>query len=95
VVHRPNVVALMARQHSLITRQQAVAAGLSTSAIDRLVASGAWTRVGRSVYHLAGAPFTWHTRVLAACLESGSGVASHRTAAVLHGLDGSDRDRPS
>jgi hypothetical protein len=88
VVHHPDVVALMARQHSLITRHQALAAGLSASAIDRLVASGAWTRVGRAVYHLAGALFTWHTRVLAACLESGPGVASHRTAAVLHGLDG-------
>src|SRR5690606_31971428 len=60
---------------------------MSTSAIDRMLASRRWTRVGRSVYHLNGAPFTWHTRVLAACLE-GSAVASHRSAAVLHGLDG-------
>ena len=55
MVHHPDVVALMARQHSLITRSQALAAGLSASALDRLVASGAWTRVGRGVYHLAGA----------------------------------------
>jgi hypothetical protein len=84
--HRAEVARIMARQHALVTRAQARACGMTDRAIDRMVASGAWTNLGHAVYHLAGAPFTWHTRVMAACL-GGSAVASHRTGAVLLGLD--------
>ena len=38
---------------------------------------------------MAGAPATWHQRLMAACLVGGPGaVASHRSAGALWGLDG-------
>ncbi len=43
--------------------------------------------VGRGVYAMAGAPTTWHQLAMAACLAGPPGtVASHLTAAALHGL---------
>ena len=43
--------------------------------------------VARGVFRLVGSPKTELQRVLGSCLEVG-GVASHRTSAALHGLDG-------
>lgn len=89
----PAVAATMARQHGVITRQQARECGLSDDQIKRLVRAGHWVPLGHGVFRLAGAPFTWHTKVMAACL-GGRAVASHRTGAVLHGLDGVRPGRP-
>lgn len=47
---RPEVNAIMSRQHGLITRRQAVDAGLAPDRIDRLVRLDLWTRVRRGVY---------------------------------------------
>lgn len=77
---------LAARQHGLFVRAQANQAGYSNSTIDSRVRQGRWVRVDTGVFRVAGAPFTWRTRLLACCL-AGRGVASHRSAAVLHGLD--------
>ncbi|MDQ3914654.1 MAG: DUF559 domain-containing protein [Actinomycetota bacterium] len=78
---------LAARQHGLIHRDQALRVGLSPSAIDRRVRSGAWLRHYRSVYGIAGAPATFEQRGLAACLASGTGAAlSHTSAGFLWGL---------
>jgi predicted transcriptional regulator of viral defense system len=49
--------------------------------------TGAWVAVRPGVYRIAGAPVTWHQRLMAACLASG-GVASHRAGAALWGLEG-------
>lgn len=78
---------LFARQHGLVTRSQALRCGLSSAAIGRRLAAGQWDRVHPSVYRLVGTPPSAHQRVLAGCLGSG-GVASHRSAAWLWGLDG-------
>lgn len=75
------------RQRGLLTRTQALAAGLSDAAITRRVATGAWLPLVAGVYALASAPRTWEQQVLAACLAVG-GVASHRTAAALWGFSG-------
>lgn len=75
------------RQHGLITREQAVAAGLSSSAVSRRLDSGSWRRVAAGVYAVASAAASWRQQVLAACLALGA-VASHRTAAALWGLSG-------
>lgn len=72
-------------QHGLITRSQALAAGLSADQIYRLVKSGAWISEYQSVYRHAAVVPTWESRLLAACLVTG-GVASHRSAGVLWGL---------
>ena len=83
------VARIAARQHSLISREQALAAGMSDRMIHTRVASGRWMPVGRGVYRLAGAPVTWKQRALAACLIAGTGaVVSHRSAAVLWGVSG-------
>ena len=77
-------------QLGLITRTQALALGLSTSAITRLLSSGKWIRMMPRVYRVAAAPTSWHQSVLAACLSGGDGtVASHGTAGAVHRLDGS------
>ena len=78
---------LARRQRGLLTRTQALDAGLSPSAVKRRVASGTWHRLVAGVYALASSPLTWHQRVLAACLSLNA-VASHRTAAALFRLSG-------
>ncbi|MDG2112387.1 MAG: type IV toxin-antitoxin system AbiEi family antitoxin domain-containing protein [Actinomycetota bacterium] len=74
-------------QHGVISCAQAIEAGLSPSAIQRRIRIGGWERVHSGVYrHAAMAP-TWETGVIAAVLTTG-GIASHRSAARLHRLDG-------
>ena len=81
---------LAARQHGLITREQAVSAGLSHRSVDRRLASGRLLAMHRGVYRVPGTPNSWQQRVLAACLWS-RGVASYRAAAALWKLDGAER----
>jgi hypothetical protein len=74
------------QQLSLITTRQLRDIGLSPPAIRRLTASGRFERFGGHTLGIAGVPSTFERRVMAACLDLGA-VASHRTAARLHGLD--------
>jgi Transcriptional regulator, AbiEi antitoxin len=46
----PTIAGIMATQHGLVTRRQAVAAGLTAEAVDRLARTGAWVTVRRGVY---------------------------------------------
>lgn len=46
----PQVMARMATQHGLVTRRQALDAGLSEEHVDRLVRAGTWVAVRRGVY---------------------------------------------
>ncbi len=81
------VAAVASKQHGVFTRADALDAGLSTGAVDRRLANGTWVRIAESVYGVAGAPATWERAVSLAVLSSGQGaVASHATAAHLHGL---------
>lgn len=83
------MAAIFARQHGLITRADAVAAGATPEMIESRRRSGRWVRVAPGVYRLAGVPVTWRQRALAACLDAGPGaVVSHRSAAVLYGVSG-------
>ena len=77
-------------QHGLVTREQAIEhAGLSSSGIDRRLASGAWEFVYPRVYRLRGSPRSEWQKVLAVCLHAApEAYASHRTAAWLWKLDG-------
>ncbi len=83
-----------ASQLALITRRQVIAAGGSTSAIDRRVASGRWMRAERAVYALAGVPWTWRRNLAAVVLSVPQAVASHRAAAMLLGAHWDDRATP-
>lgn len=96
VVVHPDVKAHMALQQGLVTRSQAMAAGLDEPRIDRLVRGGTWTAVRRGVYA--------ETSVVAAAREAGwearqvlkdraasmkmlrPHVMSHDSAALLLGL---------
>ena len=79
--------------HGLIGRAQALEMGVSPGLVDARVRAGRLVVVHRGVYRVAGAPVTWTSRVLAACLATG-GVASHRSAASLLDVRGVPNGRP-
>lgn len=81
------------RQLGLITRTQLLSLGLPPRSISNWIASGRLRAVGRGVYLVAGAPWNWHARAMARCLEH-DGLASHATAAVLLGADTLPRGTP-
>ena len=75
------------RQWGVLTRQQAVNAGLTSHQIKYRLQTGQWREVARGVYVVVGAPERWEQRALVACLSGPEGtVASHLTAAALFGL---------
>jgi len=88
------VLGHMAKQRGLVTRRQAIAAGMSGREIDRLVALKTWVIIRRGVYadaEVASAARTIGDRQLlrdrAACLRiSVPFVRSHETAALELGL---------
>ena len=81
------VIRRMQQQHGLVTRVQALDAGFTVRQIERRVGSGRWVRAARGVYRHASAPVTPLSRMLAAWMAYG-GIASHRSAAALHHVDG-------
>jgi len=82
---------LAAAQHWLITRRQALELGLSPKAIDRRMASGEFVPLHACIYRIAAAPESWHQRLLGACLWV-RGLASHRSALMLLGIEGYSGD---
>lgn len=80
---------LAAGQNGILTNELLRNSGLSQKEIHLRRSAGVLVDVHVGVYrHLAVAP-TWTTTVAAAVAAAGTGaVASHRTAARLHGLDG-------
>lgn len=79
--------ALAARHHGVFTRAEALAMGLSSSAVTRRVESGLWLRPAPGIYVVAGSPATWRRAVAIAVVGAGSGaIASHLTSAHLWGL---------
>jgi predicted transcriptional regulator of viral defense system len=75
------------RQRGVISRSQALSAGVSKGLIDSRLARGRWTRLHTGVYALfTGVPDREAT-LWAAVLRAGPGAAlSHQTAAELDGL---------
>jgi very-short-patch-repair endonuclease len=91
------VTARLRAQRGLITREQAIAAGLGPGAVDNRIRSGRWEVVHPAVYRLVGVPRTWHQDALAATLwmeRHGTSVLSHLAALSLWGL-GDGRRRPA
>jgi very-short-patch-repair endonuclease len=81
------IVRIAARQLSLITTAQLVAAGLNSQAIARRVRSGLLTRVHVGVYMVGPSLWPPGARELAAVLALGdSSLVSHRSALVLWGI---------
>lgn len=78
---------VLRRQAGVISRAQALAAGMSSTAISRLVSRGAWWRVHPRVYLATDHPLTNEVRLFAAVLWAGSHAAvSGVAAAWWHGL---------
>jgi hypothetical protein len=86
---RTALAVLARRQHGAFSRHQALALGLTRHQLDDSARTRRVERIGPGVYRMAGAPSTWEQRLLAAVLAAGPGaLATHRSAAVLWGLDG-------
>jgi very-short-patch-repair endonuclease len=77
---------IASEQRGAIERGEAMAAGHTRGSLQTRVKSGRYERVQPRVYRVAGAPITYEQRLLEACKSTG-GVASHRAAAALWGLD--------
>lgn len=81
-----NVNNLLARQRGLITRQQALAAGMTPRMIVTRLGSGEWVAVLPGVYRSLSHPRTPEQTALAVCLSGGAGtVMSHASAAAWWG----------
>lgn len=74
-------------QWGVITHEQALAAGMSASGIQRQLRSGAWGRAHPRTYLFREAPSSWEQGLMAGCLWAGPrAVACRRAAARLLGL---------
>lgn len=84
----PAVAEIARRQHGLITRAQAIDAGLTPSAIQVRVGKGVWLAARRGVYAVAAVSPSPEQAALAVCLSYGAGRCwlSHRSAGALWGL---------
>ena len=88
-----SVASIAETQHGVLSIDDARELRVSKHEIRRRVADGTLIRLFDGVYMTAGAPRTWRSELLAACLAGGSrAVASHRSAAALHDLPGSLTD---
>ncbi len=78
---------VMARQHSLATRPQALAAGLTPRQIGFRLSTGLWVAPHQGVYRPSSARPYFELKVMAACLAL-DGYASHSCAAAVYRLRG-------
>ena len=86
---------LVACQHGIVSRSQALAEGLTDRQLQHGRSSGLLVPVHEGVFRHVAVPLTWQGRLHAAVLATGpESVASHRSAARLEGLDGVPRWRP-
>jgi predicted transcriptional regulator of viral defense system len=79
---------LAARQHGAVAVRQMLAIGIDRNAIAYRVRVGRLHKVLSRVYAVGHPALSRHGWVMAAVLAAGDGaVASHRSAAELHGID--------
>jgi Transcriptional regulator, AbiEi antitoxin len=87
-----SVADLLDRQHGVLTREQAVGAGLTRHAIAARVDTGRWQRLYRGVFVTFSGPIPRAALLWGAVLRAGDqAVLSHHSAAELWGLS----DTPS
>lgn len=85
-------IRLAASQFGILSRAQALEAGLSHAGVQRRVRSGLWEQALPGVYRVGGSPRSWEQDLVAACMYvGGAAVASHRSAAALWKLRGFDQ----
>lgn len=80
---------IIAEQAGMVSRQQALRAGLASGTIESKVKHGLWQQVHLGVYAAFTGTVAWEARLWAAVLYAGPGaLLSHETAAeVLHLTD--------
>lgn len=78
---------LAGRQYGVVARQQLLARGVDSAAIDRRIRRGLLIRLHRGVYAVGHDRLTGDGRRMGAVLAAGPrAVLSHRDAANLHGI---------
>ena len=78
------ILRLAERQYGLVTRDQALHAGLTRRALQHRVHTARWHQPRRGVFAVSGTPPSAEQAVLAAVLAAGdTAAASHATAAAL------------
>jgi hypothetical protein len=93
----PQLAEISSDQWGLVTRQQALAAGVPPATLARNIKGGLLEHIAQGVYLLAGSPRPDHLELRAAWLQLApetpvwdrkgwQGVVSHRSAAALYGL---------
>lgn len=76
------------RQHGVVTRTQAA---MSAASWRRAIDAGTLVKIHMDVARLVGTPDTAQQSIVAAVLAAGEGaLASHRSAALLHGIPVAD-----
>jgi very-short-patch-repair endonuclease len=76
-------------QYGAVSRQQVMAAGISSSTIERRLRSGEWKLLHRGVYVLPGFKNCWRQQLFGVWLAVGpSSVLCRRTSGALLGLEG-------
>ena len=85
----PALTSKAEQQLGLITRAEALLAGISAAEFHALVRAGFLGRVWRGVYRVAGSPITREQRLLAMVLRAGSrACAGARESLALCGIEG-------
>jgi hypothetical protein len=80
----PRLLELARCQAGVISRRQAISAGMSRGAVEAKVASGRWPTIYRGAYATFTGPVGWTARLWAVLLYAGPGAQlSHETAAEL------------
>jgi very-short-patch-repair endonuclease len=78
-----------AGQYGLFSRSQARAIDVSDRMLQLRVRRGTLDRLSREVFRIAGAPTSWHQKLLCAAWSGGPECCvSHRAAAALYPFDG-------
>lgn len=84
---------LAASQNGVVSRKQALEAGISPQGIGRRLASDEWEKLLPSVYRLTNTRHTWLQWLYAAWLWGGlDAVVSHRASGVAFQLEGVECD---
>jgi hypothetical protein len=85
--HRGQALAELAqRHHGVVSARQLTGLGFAKTTISEAVQQGRLHRIHRGVYAVGHKALSWEGRCLAAVLARPGAVASHRTAAWIHGL---------
>lgn len=85
---------VLARQHGVISRDQAVQGGLTHHQIRSALERGEWTRLDAHVFAATSAPQTWERQLSAAFVSRPHVLVAGRSAGVLHGFPDFRQGRP-